>query len=101
MTATIAAPLRRQPNEAVGSIVPDPPLSSPERNLVFLGEASERHPCFKMRLKQSEPLEGLCSGVLRELCQGGWSAIQEPPRPINTSQKRGFVTHPSGGVGGS
>ena len=64
MSITIAAALRGQPDQTTQTVLLGPPLSGPERNCMLLGETSERHAVFKIRLKESKPLEGLAPNTL-------------------------------------
>jgi hypothetical protein len=80
--------LADESRETVLTVLVKPALRSAESDPLLPSDPRKRHTVLKVQAQELETLKGTCAGLLRELRQGGRSAILEPPRLINMSQKR-------------
>ena len=75
------------------TVLVKPALRSAEGDPLLPSDPRKRHTVLEVQAQELETLKSTCAGLLRELRQGGWSAIQDLLVFLSLSQKRGFVRH--------
>lgn len=90
---SVRVDLADESRETMLPILLKPALRSAEGDPMLPCDSGQRHALLEVQAQALKTLEGACAGRRRELCQGGRSAIQEPPRLITMSQKRGSLRH--------
>lgn len=71
------------------TVLVKPALRSAEGDPLLPSDPRKRHTVLEVQAQELETLKSTCAGLLRELRQGGWSAIQDLLVFLSLSQKRG------------
>lgn len=91
--SSVRVDLADEPSETMLTVLVKPALRSAEGDPLLPSDPRKRHTVLEVQAQELETLKSTCAGLLRELRQGGWSAIQDLLVFLSLSQKRGFVRH--------
>ena len=73
------------------TVLVKPALRSAEGDPLLPSDPRKRHTVLEVQAQELETLKSTCAGLLRELRQGGWSAIQDLLVFLSLSQKRALL----------